>query len=110
MTTRGDQHLFPTRKAAVVAHRGGLRSKGRAYPIGKFWLAYGLALLAMVAAIVIAWPMVLLAYPAAGASLSRYIGRRIEWWTQGNSVENVFLAKLNTIIYWPTAVPLFLVQ
>lgn len=50
------------------------------------------------------------AYPVIATITSRFISRRIKWWNQTNSVENIFRAKLRFWLFWPYEVPSFIIK
>jgi hypothetical protein len=53
---------------------------------------------------------IIIAYPAAGIALNRFVARRVLLWRQANSLQNVAQSNVQTIVTWPIAIPRFLVS
>jgi len=52
-----------------------------------------------------ALPQIGIIYIVTGIFLSRYIGKRVIYWTQMNNIQNVIESKYRTILYWPVEIP-----
>ena len=80
----------------------------RLYKVRDFAKAYGVAVALLVLSIAL-WPFAgLVAWPILGVCLSRYSQRRTVWWSQADSLENVYLSKVHTIATWPISYPVFM--
>jgi hypothetical protein len=95
-------------------HRGPRQERGRPaprlYSVGQLLTAYTAAVLANLGCLLLVPPMAVLAYPVAGVCLSRYVGRRIIWWNQADSIKNVASAKIHMVLTWPISAPVFIWQ
>jgi hypothetical protein len=82
----------------------------RLYRVREFVAAYAVAVLTNIACLLLMPPLIILVYPGTGIGLSRYIGKRIIWWTFTANVQNVSSTKLHLILTWPVSVPIFLIK
>lgn len=99
--------------ASAYRPRRGRARRGRGprqYSLSAFFFAYLGAILSCVLVAMVAPGVLLVAYPVAGVVLSRFIGRRVHWWNQADSIANVASTKLHTILAWPIAVPAFIAE
>jgi hypothetical protein len=78
------------------------------YRLGEFIGAYVLSLSVVSATFALAGPLGIVAYFVCGFALTRFISRRVIWWRQANSIENVYLAKVATFLRWPVAIAAFI--
>ena len=80
------------------------------YRLRDFTAAYFLAMATILACLIFLPPLLIFVYPFSGICMSRFIGRRIIWWNQANSIENVSAAKVHMVLTWPLSVPIFIGQ
>jgi hypothetical protein len=78
------------------------------YSITDLVRAYMIAIVGNLLCLVVAPPLVIVAYFVAGVALSRYVGQRILWWNMAANIQNVYQVKLATIATWPIAIPSFI--
>lgn len=103
MLTHADLARYQRRPEAGYPHAG-----PRPYGVGAFLGAYALGLLINIAVLLLATPLIVLAYPITGICLSRYIGRRILWWDMAANIQNVTAVKLGFVLSWPMSMPRFI--
>ena len=101
--------------------RKGRRARGRErhseqleetshYPLAAFCGVYLLGIGTLVLSAILAFPILLIVYPAVGFVVTRFVTGRIQWLPVHASVENIASAKLNTFLTWPITLPRFFYQ
>lgn len=88
-----------------------LANKARnASPVTKFFMAYLLALFALVVMVNISPDLALLLYFICGFALNRYILSKMRWHVIQATLSNIAMAKLSALLLWPIVYPILLVQ
>jgi hypothetical protein len=60
------------------------------------------------AAFLLGGPLGIVAYFVCGFWLTRFLSRRVIWWSFASNIQNVYLTKVSTFFRWPVAVAVFL--
>lgn len=85
--------------------RNGGRRPPRKYRIAEFVRAYVLALAGCLAALLVDPVAGVLAWPICGLLVSRFVSKRVIWWSQTNNLANVAGSKLSMVLRWPLTMP-----
>ena len=80
------------------------------YRLYEFVIIYIIALAALIALLIMEPLSLVLAYPVIATITSRLFSKRVVWWNQANSVENIFNAKVRFWLFWPYEAPSFIVK
>src|SRR6266481_8643242 len=88
------------RRRSRRQNRGKHREEVEPYKLAEFVGAYAVALIVCGIAALALPPLLLVAYPTCGLVLSRFVGRRVVWWTHTASIENIMKVKLTFALTW----------
>jgi hypothetical protein len=80
------------------------------YRLSEFVVVYIAALAALTALRFVEPLSLILAYPIVATVISRFFSKRVIWWNQADSIENLFAAKFRFWLFWPYEVPRFIVK
>lgn len=103
MPAHADLARHPRRRPTSGRRR--TSGRPRLYCVTDLLCAYALAVSVLWCCLLLEPALALIALPAAGIVLSRFIGRRIVWWNQADSLKNVSSAKLHMVLTWPVSMP-----